>query len=77
MKLTMEILNELNFEIIRSYPHDNYITQVWMKNNLKVERTFDTSKHYTIVSEEVIIGNASFELKNSVDLLILDDILNK
>ena len=77
MNITMQALSDLGFKIIRSYPYDHFITQIWQRGNLTIERTFDTSKHYTIESEEVIIGNISFKLKNFKELVILDEILNR
>jgi hypothetical protein len=72
MTLTMQSLHDLGFGLIRSYPHDEFITQVYEKGRLKVERTF---KNYTIHSQEVIIGGEYFEV-DFQKLVLLDKILN-
>jgi hypothetical protein len=72
MTLTMQSLHDLGFKLIRSYPHDEYITQVYEKGRLKVERTF---KNYTIHSQEVIIGGEYFDV-DFQKLVKLDKLLN-
>ena len=72
MTLTMQSLNDLGFELVRSYPHDEYITQVYEKGRLRVERTFE---NYTIHSEEVIIGGEYFDVTWE-KLVLLDKLLN-
>jgi len=68
----MQSLHDLGFELIRSYPHDEYITQIYGKGRLKVERTF---KNYEIHSEEVIIGGEYFNV-DFKKLVMLDELLN-
>jgi hypothetical protein len=72
MTLSMQSLHDLGFGLIRSYPHDEFITQVYEKGRLKVERTF---KNYEIHSEEVIIGGEYFEV-DFQKLVKLDKLLN-
>jgi hypothetical protein len=72
MTLTIQSLHDLGFGLIRSYPHDEFITQIYGKGRLKVERTFE---NYTIHSEEVIIGGEYFEV-DFKKLVLLDEILN-
>jgi hypothetical protein len=72
MTLSMQSLHDLGFELIRSYPHDEFITQIYEKGSLKVERTF---KNYTIHSEEVIIGGEYFNV-DFKKLVMLDELLN-
>ena len=73
MTLTMQSLHDLGFELVRSYPHDEYITQVYEKGRLRVERTFE---NYTIHSEEVIIGGEYFDVTWE-SLVLLDKLLNE
>ncbi len=68
----MQSLHDLGFELVRSYPHDEYITQVYEKGRLKVERTF---VNYTIHTEEVIIGGEYFDVTFK-SLVMLDKLLN-
>jgi hypothetical protein len=72
MKISMQSLHDLGFGLIRSYPHNEYITQIYEKGRLKVERTF---KNYTIHSEEVIIGGEYFDV-DFKKLVMLDKLLN-
>jgi hypothetical protein len=72
MTLSMQSLHDLGFELIRSYPNDEYITQIYEKGRLKVERTF---KNYEIHSEEVIIGGEYFDV-DFKKLVMLDELLN-
>jgi hypothetical protein len=72
MTLSQQSLHDLGFELVRSYPHDEFITQVYGKGRLKVERTF---KNYTIHSQEVIIGGEYFDV-DFKKLVLLDKLLN-
>jgi hypothetical protein len=72
MTLSMQSLHDLGFELIRSNPHDEYITQIYGKGRLKVERTF---KNYEIHSEKVIIGGEYFDI-DFKKLVMLDELLN-
>jgi len=72
MKISMQSLHDLGFGLIRSYPHNEYITQIYEKGRLKVERTF---KNYKIHSEEVIIGGEYFDI-DFKKLVMLDELLN-
>jgi hypothetical protein len=72
MTLSMQSLHDLGFELIRSYPHDEFITQIYEKGRLKVERTF---KNHTIHSQEVIIGGEYFDI-DFKKLVKLDKLLN-
>jgi hypothetical protein len=72
MTLSQQSLHDLGFGLIRSYPHDEYITQIYEKGRLKVERTF---KNYTIHSEKVIIGGEYFDI-DFQKLVKLDKLLN-
>lgn len=74
--LTMQKLEDLGFEIVESYKHDEYVTQRRKKGCITIETTFElksgnfVSQDLTI-DEQFIDGFTEFDLKN------LDKILNK
>lgn len=71
--LTMQELEDLSFELQRSYTHDEWTTQVLKKGCITVETTYKLSGAF--VSQEVKIESDFKELKFP-KILMLDAILN-
>jgi hypothetical protein len=74
---TMEELNKLGFELIKSYAHgDNneFITQIYQKGKIKIERDFNDYKleNVTVTIEE--FDGKSLEYG---EICILDYLVNK
>ena len=72
--LTMQELEDLGFELQRSYTHDEWTTQVRKKGCITVETTYKLSGAF--VSQEVKI-ESDFLKMTFPKILMLDAILNE
>lgn len=73
--LTMQELHDLGFEIVKSYEHDEFMTQRRKKGAITVETTWKKSGKFEsqdLTIDEDLCINFSFH-----ELNILDAILNK
>jgi hypothetical protein len=72
--LTMQELEDLGFELQRSYPHDEWHTQVRKKGVMTIETTYKLSGEF--VCQEVKIES---DLKKIgwLNIYYLDELLNK
>ena len=77
MSLTMTRLDGLGFEVIKSYEHDHFITQIRRKGNITVETTWDKNQGHKVVSQDFTIENGSYDLISELELNCLDSIFNK
>ena len=73
--LTMSQLEAMNFEIIKSYEHDEWLTQIRQKGCIKIETTWLKTGEF--VSQELMIQQAEISNFGKFNLEILDKILNK
>jgi len=73
--LTMSQLEAMNFEIIKSYEHDYWVTQRRQKGCITVETTWLKTGEF--VSQDLIIENAEISNFGKLNLEVLDKILNK
>ena len=69
--LTMQQLEDLGFELIKSYTHDNFVTQRRVKKVLEVETTYRMSSGI-FVSQELFIKESYMKdfTANELKLLI-------
>jgi len=74
--LTMSELNELGFEVIKSYTHDDYQTQRRKKGCIIIETTWQMPLR-NCVSQDLQIEADFVEGFSKKDLKKLDEILNK
>jgi hypothetical protein len=73
--LTMQQLEDLGFEIIKSYPHDDFLTQRRVKGILQVETTWQFLKG-NCVSQDLNIDEVNSINFTLHELNVLDLILN-
>ncbi len=67
---TMQDLTDLGFEIVKSYQHDEWITQVWKNGSVTVEKTWKVTGEH--VSCEITIELEPVE----VDFVTLEGIIH-
>ena len=72
--LTMQELEDLGFELQRSYPHDEWTTQVRKKGVMTIETTYKLSGAF--VCQEVKIESDFLKL-SFPKILMLDELLNE
>ena len=72
--LTMQELENLGFEVVKSYEHDEYRTQRRQKGCIQVETTWLKSGEFVI--QDLWIEEGSAENFAKKDLVTLDRILN-
>ena len=72
--LTMQQLEDLGFEIIESYPHDEFITQQRRKGKITVETTW--LKTGAFISQEVHFSDGYTDVTPD-QIIQLDRILNQ
>jgi hypothetical protein len=77
MSLTMSKLENIGFEVVKSYEHDHFITQRRRKGNITIETTWDKNQNHKVVSQDFTVGDGWFDLDSELELIILDKILNK
>lgn len=75
--LTMQELEDLGFEIVKSYKHGEYVTQICKKGFIKIETTFDLSNNGAFVGQDLTIEEVFVSSFSSNQLKQLDKILNK
>ena len=73
--LTMSQLEAMNFEIIKSYEYDYWVTQIRQKGCIKIETTW--LKTGELMCQELMIEQAEISNFSKSNLEILDKILNK
>lgn len=71
--LTMQQLEDLGFGIVKSYVHDDFMTQIRRKGKLIIETTW--KKNGEFVSQEVTFVEGYINV-NAEQVLKLDEILN-
>jgi hypothetical protein len=71
----MSQLEALNFEIIKSYEHDDWVTQRRQKGCITIETTWLKTGEF--VSQDLMIEHAEISNFGKFNLEILDKILNK
>lgn len=74
--LTMNELERLGFEVVKSYEHDNFITQRRKKGCITVETTFEMPSG-KFASQDLTIDEKWIEGFTANELVWLDNILNK
>ena len=74
--ITMSQLEELGFKVVKSYTHDEYVTQRRNKGCITIETTWDLTQGGKFVSQDAIIETEYFEHFSYEDLQVLDAILN-
>lgn len=72
--LTMQQLEELGFKIIKSYTHDEFMTQQRKKGKITVETTW--LKTGVFISQEVRFSDEYTEVTPD-QIIQLDEILNQ
>jgi hypothetical protein len=75
--LTMSQLEAIGFILIKSYTHDEYVTQRRKKGCIIMETTWDLNKGGEFVSQDFTITEEWFENISVTELKMLDVILNK
>ena len=73
--LTMSELEALGFEIVKSYEHDEWMTQRRQKGCITVETTWLKTGEF--VSQDLWVEEAMCESFTKADLFVLDKILNQ
>jgi hypothetical protein len=73
--LTMSELESLGFEIIKSYEHDEWMTQRRQKGCITVETTWLKSGEF--VTQDLWIDESVKDVFTIYELTILDKILNQ
>jgi hypothetical protein len=71
----MSKLSELGFQIVKSYEHDEFMTQRRQKGCIQVETTWLKTGEF--VGQDLWIDNASLDKFTKKELLSIDKILNK
>ena len=74
--ITMSQLEELGFKVVKSYTHDEYVTQRRTKGCRTIETTWELTQGGKFVSQDAIIETEYFEHFSYKDLQVLDAILN-
>ena len=74
--ITMSQLEELGFKVVKSYTHDEYVTQRRNKGCITIETTWELTQGGKFVSQDAIIETEYFEHFSYEDLQVLDAILN-
>ena len=74
--ITMSQLEQLGFKVVKSYTHDEYVTQRRNKGCITIETTWELTQGGKFVSQDAIIENEYFEHFSYEDLQVLDAILN-
>ena len=73
--LTMQELENMGFEIVKSYTHDEYMTQRRKKGVITVETTWLQTGEFQ--TQDLTIDEIWIDGFGKNDLLMLDKILNK
>ena len=73
--LTMHRLFELGFEVVKSYTHDNFMTQKRRKGCITIETTWRSGGVYD--SQMVQIDDGEWRTLEPEEIVKLDKILNK
>ncbi len=73
--LTMSKLEESGFEIVKSYEHDEWMTQRRQKGCITVETTWLKTGEF--VSQDLWIDDAELDKFTKKELITIDKILNK
>lgn len=73
--LTMQELEDLGFKVVKSYTHDEYMTQRRKKGVITVETTWKKTGEFE--SQELFIDEIDWFNFSFHELVVLDLILNK
>ena len=73
--LTMQELENMGFEIVKSYTHDEYMTQQRRKGVITVETTWLQTGEFQ--TQDLTIDEMFIDGFGKSDLLMLDKILNR
>ena len=73
--LTMQELHDLGFEVVKSYTHDNFMTQRRRKGCITVETTWTYEGDFE--SQEIQIDDGEWRTFKPREIVKLDIILNK
>ena len=73
--LTIKELHDLGFEIVKSYKHDNFMTQRRRKGCITIETTWTDKGDFE--SQEIQIDDGEWRTLKPRYLVVLDEILNK
>ena len=73
--LTMQELENMGFEIVKSYTHDEYMTQRRRKGVITVETTWLQTGEFQ--TQDLTIDEMFIDGFGKSDLLMLDKILNR
>ena len=52
--MTMSELEKLGFKVVKSYEHDNFVTQRRKRGCMTIETTWDNNKGYRVYQDMVI-----------------------
>ena len=73
--LTIQELHDLGFELVKSYTHDNFMTQRRRKGCITVETTWTDVGDFE--SQEIQIDDGEWRTLKPRVIVKLDEILNK
>jgi len=73
--LTMQQLEDMGFEIVKSYEHDNFMTQRRKKGIIEIETTWKKTGEFEI--QDLTIEEINCEPFTPDEIKTLDAILNK
>ena len=73
--LSMQELNDLGFEVVKSYTHDNFMTQRRRKGCITVETTWTDEGEFE--SQDIQIDDGEWRTLQHREIVNLDEILNK
>lgn len=73
--LTMQELHDLGFEVVKSYTHDNFMTQRRRKGCITIETTWTDVGDFE--SQEIQIDDGEWRTLKAREIVELDEILNK
>lgn len=73
--LSMQELNDLGFEVVKSYTHDNFMTQRRRKGCITVETTWTDEGEFE--SQDIQIDDGEWRTLQHREIVKLDEILNK
>ena len=72
--MTMSELEELGFKVVKSYEHDNFVTQRRKRGCMTIETTWDMDKGHR-VSQDMVIDETYIDSPTKEQLKSLIEIL--
>jgi hypothetical protein len=73
-KVDEKFLRGLGFKFYKKYPHDQFITEEYIKGYIHVELTFENGVQ---INHEVVIEEVSYEPISASELEIITPVLGK